>query len=55
MRNIFVVKQRKDSLPEPRLVRFYQHWQVLGLGIECFTSLRYAKHSTPDPDFNSMF
>jgi hypothetical protein len=26
---------------------------ALRSGIECFTSLRYAKHSTPDPDFSS--
>jgi hypothetical protein len=26
---------------------------ALRSGIECFTSLRYAKHSTPDPDLSS--
>ena len=52
MRNIFVVKRRKDSSPEPRHGKHIKY-VALRSGIECFTSLRYAKHSTPDPDLSS--
>jgi len=54
VRNIFVVKRRKDSSPEPRHGKHIKY-VALRSGIECFTSLRYAKHSTPDPDFLYRF